>query len=50
MAELHIHQQDIVSKDTLSYVLIVTKYTKKLISFHRTTVKRIYHDVFCFTS
>ena len=33
MAELHVYQQDMVSKDILSYVLIITKYTKKLIFF-----------------
>ena len=39
MSELHMYQQDMVSKDTSSYVLIITKYTKKLIFFHRFTVK-----------
>ena len=39
MAELHMYQQDMVSKDISSYVLIITKYTKKIIFFDRTTVK-----------
>ena len=30
MAELHMYQQDIVSKDISSYVLIITKYTKTI--------------------
>ena len=29
MAELHMYQQDMVSKDISSYVLIITKPTKK---------------------
>ena len=41
MAELHMYQQDMVSKDISSYVLIITKYTKKFVFFHRTTVKQI---------
>ena len=39
MAELHMYQQDMVSKDISSYVLIITKYTKKIIFFDRATVK-----------
>ena len=39
MAELFMYQQDMVSKDISSYVLIISKYTKKFIFFHRTTVK-----------
>ena len=31
MAEFHIYQQDMKSKDISSYVLIITKYTKKII-------------------
>ena len=31
MAELHMNQQDMVSKDILSYILIFTKYNKNLI-------------------
>ena len=38
MAELHMYQQDMVSKDISSYVLIITK-PKKKIFFDRTTVK-----------
>ena len=38
MVELHMYQQDMVSKDISSNVLIITKYTKKLF-FDRTTVK-----------
>ena len=40
MAELHIYQQDMVSKDIYisSYELIIKKYTKKFIFFNRTTV------------
>ena len=33
MAELHMCQQDKVNKDISSYVLIITKSTKKLIFF-----------------
>ena len=33
MADLHMHQQDMVSKDISSYVLIITKYTRKFIFF-----------------
>ena len=40
MAELHMYQQDIVSKDISSYVLIITKYTKNNIFFDPTTVKK----------
>ena len=39
MAELHMYQQYKVSKDISSYVLIITKYTKKFIFFDRNTVK-----------
>ena len=39
MAELHMYQQEIVSKDIWPYILIITKYTKKFIFFDRTTVK-----------
>ena len=39
MAELHMYQQDMVSKDISSYVLIIKKYTKKFMLFDRTTVK-----------
>ena len=41
MTELHMYQRDMVSKDISSYVLVITKctYTKKLIFFHRATVK-----------
>ena len=50
MAELYMYQRDIVSKAIFCYVLIVTKYTKHLIFFYRTTAKEIYHEVFCLTS
>ena len=51
MAELHMYQQDIVSTDISSYVLIITKYTKNNIFFDPTTVKKKkYHEVFCLTS
>ena len=36
MEELHVYQQDMVSKDILSYVLILTKYTNKFIIFNCT--------------
>ena len=39
MAELHMNQQDMVSKEISSYVLTITKHTKKFILFDRTTVK-----------
>ena len=39
MAELHMYQQEMVSKDISPYILIITKYTKKIIFFDRTTVK-----------
>ena len=39
MGELRMYQQDMVSKDISSYVLIITKYTKKLMFFYRNTVK-----------
>ena len=39
MAELHMYQQGMVSKDISSYVLIIMKHTKKFIFFDRTTAK-----------
>ena len=33
MAELLMYQQDNVSKDISAYVLVITKYTKKLLYF-----------------
>ena len=38
MAELHMYEQDMVSKDISSYALIIIKYTKLFMFFHRTTV------------
>ena len=39
MAELHMYQQDMISKDISYYVLIITKYTTNFIFFDCTTVK-----------
>ena len=39
MAELHMYQKDMASKDISSYVIIIAKYNKRFIFFDRTTVK-----------
>ena len=39
MAELYMYQQEMVNKGISPYVLINTKYTKKVLFFDRTTMK-----------